>query len=74
MEGYIYFDHKEKIPGAIEEISTYIKNGSLKFREDIYEGLESAPKALQRLFLGENRGKVLVKVLHDSEDEKLYEI
>ena len=73
MEGYIYFDYKDKIDGAIQEILGYIENGSLKFREDIFVGLENAPKALQKLFLGENNGKTLVKVLHDSEDEKFYD-
>jgi hypothetical protein len=36
--------------------------GKLKDRVDIQEGLEHAPRALQRLFLGENVGKQLVKI------------
>jgi NADPH-dependent curcumin reductase CurA len=34
-------------------------------REDLIEGLESAPEALQRLFEGRNFGKLLVRVSPD---------
>jgi NADPH-dependent curcumin reductase CurA len=72
MEGYIYFDYKDKLQDAIQEIQGYIQKGSLKFREDIFLGLENAPKALQKLYLGENNGKTLVKVIQDAEDDKYY--
>jgi NADPH-dependent curcumin reductase CurA len=74
MQGYIYFDYKDKIKSAVGELLGYVQDGSLKFREDIVNGLDSAPKALQKLFLGDNNGKVLVKVLHDSDDEKYYDL
>lgn len=62
MEGFIYFTHKDILPGAVQEIMQYISEGRLKFKEVIFEGLEQAPKALQLVFSGENIGKVMVKI------------
>jgi NADPH-dependent curcumin reductase CurA len=39
-----------------------VREGKLKYREDIVEGLENMPKAFLRLLKGENFGKQLVKV------------
>jgi hypothetical protein len=36
--------------------------GKLKAREDIVEGLETFPETLQKLFRGENFGKLVIKV------------
>ena len=42
--------------------SRWHRDGSLVHKEDVAYGLENAPKALLRLFSGENFGKQLVKV------------
>ena len=39
-----------------------MKEGKLKYREDIVDGLENAPKAFIGLLRGQNFGKLLVKV------------
>jgi NADPH-dependent curcumin reductase CurA len=36
--------------------------GRIKYREDVVEGLENAPRALIGLLRGENFGKLLVRV------------
>jgi NADPH-dependent curcumin reductase CurA len=43
-----------------------VKSGQLKYREDIVDGLENAPRALLRLFKGENFGKQLVRIRPDA--------
>jgi NADPH-dependent curcumin reductase CurA len=40
----------------------FVKDGSLKYQEDIQHGFENAPTTLQRLFSGQNRGKQLLKL------------
>jgi NADPH-dependent curcumin reductase CurA len=49
-------------PEAFEALGRWQRDGSLVHREDVAYGLENAPKALLRLFAGENFGKQLVKV------------
>lgn len=47
---------------AVAELSAWLREGRLRYAEDIVEGLENAPAALVRLLAGENRGKMLVRV------------
>jgi NADPH-dependent curcumin reductase len=71
MQGFIYFDYKNKLGEATNDLMKLIKEGQVKFTEDFINGIDSAPKALQRLLLGENTGKVIVKV--NGEGENIYE-
>ena len=68
MQGFIYFDYKEQIPGAVKDLMEWTKTGKLKFKEDFVEGLDSAPIALQRLLTGANIGKVMVRIKYDQEN------
>ena len=43
-------------------MSRWIRENRIKYREDIVEGLENAPRAFLKPFRGENFGKLLVKV------------
>ncbi len=43
----------------------------MKTSIDMVKGLDNAPRALQKLLLGENSGKVLVEVTHDQPTPKL---
>ena len=40
----------------------WVSDGSLRYREDIVDGLENAPDALNGLLRGRNFGKLLVRV------------
>jgi NADPH-dependent curcumin reductase CurA len=43
-------------------MSKWIAEGRIKWKENIFEGLENAPKAFVSLFKGENVGRTLVKL------------
>ena len=43
----------------------WLQEGKLKYREDIVEGLENAPRAFIGLLRGENFGKRLIRVSSD---------
>ena len=43
-------------------MSKWIDEGKIKWKENIFEGLESAPKAFVSLFKGESVGRTLVKL------------
>jgi NADPH-dependent curcumin reductase CurA len=49
----------------LADVSTWIQRGKLKYREDIVEGLENAPRAFIGLLEGRNFGKLLVQVSDD---------
>jgi NADPH-dependent curcumin reductase CurA len=46
----------------MRDVSTWVGDGRIKYREDVVEGLENAPRALIGLLRGENFGKLLVRV------------
>src|SRR6185437_10147718 len=58
MQGIVVFDYADRYPVAIAELSGYLKDGRLKSREDVVEGIDTFPEALTRLFTGENFGKL----------------
>ncbi|MDG2061336.1 MAG: NADP-dependent oxidoreductase [SAR86 cluster bacterium] len=62
MEGFIVTDYVEKFPEAIEEMKNWVDEGKIIYEEDIQEELENAPKTLQRLYTGMNKGKQLLKL------------
>jgi len=62
MEGFIIFDYRKRYPEALADLSTWLREGKIRYREDIVEGLGNAPAALLRLFDGSNTGKLIVKI------------
>ncbi|MGA0569508.1 NADP-dependent oxidoreductase [Variovorax sp. VNK109] len=62
MEGMVVFDYADRYPQAIAELAGYLRDGRMKSREDVVEGLQSFPDALLRLFSGANFGKLVLKV------------
>jgi hypothetical protein len=62
IQGFIVFDHAEQTPEFLRDMSSWIREGKVKYREDIVEGLENAPQDFIGLLRGANFGKLLVKV------------
>ena len=62
IEGFLVGDHFGHASAAFGEIATWLREGKLKYKEDIVEGLEQAPRALIGMLRGENFGKLLVHV------------
>jgi NADPH-dependent curcumin reductase CurA len=62
MEGIVVFDYAARFPAAVAELAGYLKDGRMKSREDVVEGLENFPAALLQLFSGVNFGKLVLKV------------
>jgi NADPH-dependent curcumin reductase len=66
MEGFVVFDYFPRTEEAMAELVPMVTDGTLRYREDIREGLESAPEALVDLYTGGNRGKLLVKIADEA--------
>jgi hypothetical protein len=62
MEGFLVSDHAHRFDDAGERLARWVADGSIRYREDITDGLENAPRAWLAMMRGENRGKALVKV------------
>ncbi len=62
IRGFIVIDFMEKFAEGAMQLAQWVVEGKLKHRETIVEGLENAPVAVNRLFDGQNIGKLVVKV------------
>jgi hypothetical protein len=62
LQGYIISDHYEGFAAFHERASEWVRDGTLRYRETVVEGIENAPRAFIGLLRGENVGKMLVKV------------
>ncbi len=62
MEGIVVFDYADRYHLAVLEMAGYLKDGRMKSKEDIVEGIEHFPEALLKLFNGENFGKLVLQV------------
>ncbi|MCF2949009.1 NADP-dependent oxidoreductase [Paraglaciecola aquimarina] len=63
MEGIVVFDNAASYPQAAMEMAGWISQGKLKAKEHVVEGLENFPNALLMLFNGENKGKLVLKII-----------
>ncbi len=62
MEGFLVLDYLPRAPEAVVQLWQWVQAGELKDRVDVMQGLENAPRALRRLFTGENQGKQLLRI------------
>ena len=65
IKGFIVFDHNDRAPAFFTDCAAWLREGKLKYREDIVEGIDNAPAAFLKLFDGGNVGKLLVRVSPD---------
>jgi NADPH-dependent curcumin reductase CurA len=56
---------KDHEVGFLAEVSPLVASGALKYREDIRQGLETAPACFAEMLRGDNFGKMLVQVASD---------
>jgi NADPH-dependent curcumin reductase CurA len=62
VKGLVVYDHLHRMAEMQRVIGRWIRDGRYKDREDVTDGLDSAPEAFCRLMRGENFGKTLVRV------------
>jgi NADPH-dependent curcumin reductase CurA len=62
IRGFIVRDFADKAADFRRDVAQWIRDGKLKYREDVVEGLEKAPEAFLGLLKGENFGKLVVKL------------
>ena len=67
VEGFIVIDYMDRAAEAIEKLSEWYVEGRLQYRVDVYDGLETAPRNINRLFDGSHDGKLIIKVSDEPE-------
>jgi NADPH-dependent curcumin reductase CurA len=62
MQGLLVFDYASRFEEAIARLADWVRAGTLRYREDILDGLAHAPGAIAGLYRGENLGKRLIRL------------
>ncbi len=62
IRGFLIFDHQNEMEPFERDMSNWLLEGKIKFKETIFEGIENAPKSFIDLLNGKNIGKMLVKI------------
>lgn len=62
IKGFLVGDYQHRQADFLNDVSHWLQEGKLKYKEDVVEGLENAPRAFIGLLQGKNFGKLIVKV------------
>lgn len=62
IEGFLVSDYASRFDEGLQQLAAWIKEGKLRYRENVIEGFENMPRAFIGLLQGENTGKQIVKV------------
>ncbi len=62
VEGFIVTDYMNRFAESAMALAQWLAQGKLKYRVEIVDGLDNAPAAMARLFDGDKRGKLMIKV------------
>jgi hypothetical protein len=65
IQGFIVSDFYARREPALRHLAEWVRQGRLRYREDVVEGLENAPAAFIGLLEGKNFGKRLVRLVSD---------
>lgn len=61
MEGFVVFDYAARYGEARAQIAQWLKEGKIRAREDVRDGLDSFPVLLPELYTGGNFGKLVLR-------------
>ena len=64
-QGFIVTDYNDMYPDFVRDVSGWIREGRMRYREDIVDGIENVPETMIGLLEGKNFGKQLVRVADD---------
>jgi NADPH:quinone reductase len=61
MQGFIISNYQSRFGEGIIQLSQWVKEGKLTYKETIVNGFDKLPEAFIALFAGSNTGKMIVK-------------
>lgn len=62
MSGLLIFDYAHRYEEAVARLAQWVRDGKLRYREDIADGIEHCRDAIASLYRGENLGKKLIRL------------
>ena len=62
VQGFLVSAYAERFAEGLEQLARWLKEGRLKYREELAQGLEAAPQAFIEMLQGRNEGKQLVQL------------
>ena len=62
MQGFLTTDFALRYEEAVAALAGWVREGKLKYREDMQEDIEAGPASIALLYAGENRGKLVIKL------------
>ena len=62
MQGFLVWDYEHRYEEAVAKLATWVRDGKLKYREEIVDVIGAAPDAIAGLYRGENLGKRLIRL------------
>ena len=65
MQGMVVLDYAKDYRSAAMQMGMWMMEGKLKTEEDVYDGIENFYETFLRLFNGDKRGKLLLKVIEE---------
>jgi len=61
-QGFLYTDVAHRAEEGLSRLSVWLRDGRLRYAEDVADGIEAMPAAFLRVLTGANLGKQLVRV------------
>jgi NADPH-dependent curcumin reductase CurA len=65
MQGFVVLDYADRYDEARAKLAQWVREGKIRYREDILDGIEHAPDAIAGVYRGENLGKRLIRLAAD---------
>ena len=62
MQGFVVFDYAKRYKEAVADFQQWMREGKIRSEEDVYEGVDRFYDTFRRLFTGEKRGKLVLRV------------
>jgi NADPH-dependent curcumin reductase CurA len=62
LEGFIVLDYFNRAQEALADLGQWYAQGKIKYRVDAIDGLENAPRTINKLFDGTHQGKLIIRV------------
>jgi NADPH-dependent curcumin reductase CurA len=62
LRGFVFYEFESKRAEFLRDMKSWIKDGRMKYRTTLLQGIDAAPAALIGLFTGANTGKMVVQL------------
>ncbi len=62
MQGFLIWHYEHRYDEAVARLAAWVRDGQLRYREDILDGIDNAPRSIADLYAGTNVGKRLIRI------------